>query len=94
MSDIRKITRLVVDGAEENWEEVSFQKLKKGDTFRMFDPPEWTAVEWNGEREFYATSDPYLYTFPEDGVEGEPRWTIRSIKASEREQLEEEYDKV
>jgi hypothetical protein len=42
------------------WEEINFSELKKGDTFRMFEPDGEPVKDLNNKTEFLATSDTYM----------------------------------
>lgn len=46
------------------WIQVRFEELKKGDIFKLFDPPNYKPVKWydqlGGQVKFRAMSDPFL----------------------------------
>lgn len=56
MSKLRKVE---IKNNEE-WKEIEFSELKKGETFRMFEPDGEPVKDLNNRTEFLATSDTYM----------------------------------
>lgn len=51
--------RIVERKEADQWIRVDFKSLKKGDTFRLFDPPDMTLLEYEGHTVWIATADAY-----------------------------------
>lgn len=84
MKNLRTVERLT-DG---EYVKIPFQELKKGDTFRMFNP-DGEPVIWKEDTIFYAMGDPYLYWFDADQYnEAGDRWTIETCLDSEKGEIE------
>lgn len=62
MSDVRRTEILT---RTQKWKSISFEQLRKGDVFRMFEPTGEPVLDGNKNNIFYANSDPYL---TEEGI--------------------------
>lgn len=71
MSDVRRTEILT---KTQQWKEIPFEQLRKGDTFRMFEPTGEPVLDENKNNIFYANSDPYLTEEGVYGVSIKERW--------------------
>lgn len=66
MSDLR-ITEVFCKKTQD-WIEIPFKHLKKGDKFRMFEPTGEPVLDGDKNNIFYANSDPYISEEGEYGI--------------------------
>lgn len=64
MSDVRRTEILT---KTQQWKSIPFEQLRKGDTFRMFEPTGEPVLDKSKNNIFIAHSDPYL---TKEGVYG------------------------